>query len=241
MKYETGKIKETALGMGAAFFGIADLAPAHNEILAQGGEVLAAYPRAISVGIALQHSMVDGIANQQDRMAIRNYRYMTYDAVNLRLDQIALALAGSLQTAGYRCYPIPVAQTVDEERHLGIFSNKIAASLSGLGWIGKNCLLVTPQNGPRVRFATVLTTAPLEPTGSLMEQRCGDCRECVDICPSRAITGVNFRPEDPRSIRLDPEKCSQYFKKREQEVGYKVCGLCLYVCPYGRTASNKLQ
>ncbi len=241
MHYDTTNLRETAFSMGATYFGIADLSQAHEAILAQGGEQVASYPYAISVGIALQHSLVDGIANHHNRIAITNYRYMAYDAVNLRLDQITLALAGMLQSTGYRNFPVPVAQTVDPVHHQAVFSNKMAASLAGLGWIGKSCLLVTPQNGPRVRFATVLTNAPLEPTGHLMETRCGDCRDCADICPAGAIKGVNFRPEDPRSVRLDAAACSRYFDEREKELGLRVCGLCLYVCPHGKMASSRLQ
>ena len=241
MTIKIKNLQETALSMGATFFGIADLVPAHSEILAQGGEAVASFPRAVSVGIALQHSLVDALPDQQNPLVIMNYRYMAYDTVNLRLDQITLALAGIIQANGYHSYPVPVAQRVDNDRLTSIFSNKLAASLAGLGWIGKSCLLVTPQNGPRVRFATVLTTAPLEPTGIMMEQRCGTCHDCVDICPVQAFTGVNFRPEDPRSVRFDAHKCSQYLQKREQEIGYPVCGLCLYGCPHGKMASSRLQ
>lgn len=241
MTIHISNLQETALSMGASFFGIADLSPAYAEIFDQGGEAIAAFPRAISIGIALQHSLVDPLPDQQNKVVVMNYRCMAYDAVNLRLDQITLALSGKIQAAGYRSLPVPASLRAYHDRLMGIFSNKLSASLAGLGWIGKSCLLVTPQNGPRVRWATVLTTAPLEPTGSMIEQRCGTCRECVDICPVKAFTGVSFRPQDPRSVRFDAQKCSDYFEKRLEEIGYSVCGLCLYVCPHGKMASKRLQ
>ena len=82
-------------------------------------------------------------------------------------------------------------------------SQKLAAHLSGLGWIGKSCLLVTPDHGPRVRWVTVLTDAPLRPTGAPLEQRCGECTACVDICPVHALTGKPFSPDELREARFD--------------------------------------
>lgn len=234
-------LEQIALDMGATFFGIADLSPAEDLIRTQGGSSIADFPRALSIGIALQHSLVDPLPAQGDQTVIMNYRHLAYDAVNLRLDQIALHLSGMLQAAGYRSRPVPASQTVDHERNYGIFSNKLAASLAGLGWIGKSCLLVTPEAGPRVRWASVLTSAPLSPTGSMMAPRCGDCRECVDICPSNAFTGACFKPDEPREVRFAAEKCRQHLLQREQEMGYAVCGLCLYVCPHGQKASGMLQ
>jgi epoxyqueuosine reductase QueG len=112
----------------------------------------------------------------------------------------------------------------------------MAAHLAGLGWIGKSCLLVTPDAGPRVRWVTVLTDAPIEATGKQMDQKCGDCHKCVDICPPKAFTGEPFRPEDERDVRYDARKCENYFKELMTETGFSetVCGLCLYVCPQGR-------
>jgi hypothetical protein len=61
-------------------------------------------------------------------------------------------------------------------------AHKLAAHLAGLGWIGKSCLLLTEQFGPRVRFVSVLTDAPLE-AGSPLDKPCGKCQVCIDACP----------------------------------------------------------
>jgi len=94
--------------------------------------------------------------------------------------------------------------------------------------------LVTPEFGPRVRWATVLTDAPLTPSGEPMPVQCSDCQECVDICPPHAFTGRNFHESEPRELRYDAHACSRYLASRSETVGVGVCGLCLYVCPYGR-------
>ena len=228
-------IRESAETWGADWFGVADLSPAHDAILAQGGPAMAGYPRAVSLGIALLHPIVDQLPQRAERAVAAHYRHHAYDLVNQRLDLVASRLSGVLQREGYRALPIPASQRVDDERICAAFSHKLAAHLAGLGWIGKSCLLVTPQAGPRVRWATVLTDAPLSVTSQPMDERCGDCQECVKICPVQAFTGRPFREDEPREARYDAAKCDRYFARlREQNADLAVCGLCLYVCPYGR-------
>lgn len=228
------EVKKMADSLGADFFGVADLAPAKEAILAQGGPVVAEFPRAVSIGVALPHSIVDQLPNRDQIAVARLYRHHAYDVINLRLDHIASRIGGFLQREGHRTLPIQAAQRVDDKNHLGLVSNKLSAHLSGLGWIGKSCLLITPENGPRVRWITVLTEAPLVATGQSMEVRCGDCRECVDICPKQAFTGRQFREDEHRDLRFDTHKCDRYLEELSEKMGVGVCGMCLYVCPHGR-------
>jgi epoxyqueuosine reductase QueG len=223
-----------ATSLGADYFGIADLAPARDAILVQGGERAARYPRSVVMGIRLQDSLVDMLPGRDTEGAIL-YRHNSYDVVNANLDQIALRVANLLQKEGYGAFPVPASKRTSDEKIAGIFSQKLGAHLAGLGWIGKSCLLVTPDHGPRVRWVNVLTDAPLEPTGRAMEPRCGECTACVDACPIHAFTGRMFSPDEPREARFDAAACDRYFRKLEQEHGFAgVCGLCLWVCPHGR-------
>jgi epoxyqueuosine reductase QueG len=219
---------------GADFLGVADLSSAREAILAQGGPAVADFPRAISIGLALFHPIVDQLPRRADRAMALTYKHHCYDLVNQRLDHLASRLSGALQGEGYRAMPVPASQTVDTERLCGLFSHKMAARLAGLGWIGKSCLLVTAEVGPRVRWATVLTDAPLEVTGQPVDERCGTCQQCVEICPVGAFTGQPFRAGEPREVRYAAHKCEQYFAEMEETAGVAVCGLCLYVCPHGR-------
>lgn len=233
-------LRALAEELGADFFGVADLGPARAAVVEQGGEALAAFPRAVSVGIALPHAIVDQVPHRADRAVAMSYRHQAYDIVNQRLDHLVSRLAGRLQGHGFRALPVPPSQTVDTRRLCGAFSNKLAAHLAGLGWIGKSCLLVTPQAGPRVRWASVLTTGPLPPTGGPMEEACGDCRDCVDLCPASAFTGRPFSADEPREIRFDVHKCKAYLDETEKARGLPVCGMCLYSCPLGKEASARL-
>lgn len=218
--------------LGADYFGIADLSSAREFIHRQGGERVARYPRAIAIGIRLQDSLVD-LLPDEDSEGATLYRHNSYDAVNMMLDQIGVRIANELQRAGHSAFPVPASRRTDEENICGIISQKLAAHLAGLGWIGKSCLLITPDHGPRVRWVSILTDAPLNPTGTPLEPRCGDCAACVDICPQHAFTGRPFYRNEPREARFDAAACDKYFREMEEKKSVAVCGMCLYICPYG--------
>ena len=233
------ELERQARDMGARFFGVADLTVAQEFIVAQGGEFLATYPRALSVGIALNDGIVDQLPRHKEVAAARTYDRL-FDTVNWSLDRIALRLSVVLNEQGFRTFLIPASDTVDDEDFLGLFSHKLAARLAGLGWIGPSCLLVTPEIGPRVRWVTVLTDAPLEAGNSAQQcrplsDRCGDCQRCVEACPPQAFTGRPFDPGEPREARFDVHRCQEYrIHLRDEVSGVRTCGMCVYVCPYGR-------
>ncbi|MCL4514893.1 MAG: 4Fe-4S dicluster domain-containing protein [Firmicutes bacterium] len=227
-----------ALSQDVDLFGVADLAKYGNALMGHGNNFLGRFKRGLSVGLHLSDAVVDGLEYPDDRGLALTYRFHVYEVVNLLLDKIALGLAARLQNAGYVAYPVPASQTIDQERFMGIISHKLVANLAGLGWIGKNCLLVTPEFGPRVRFATVLTDAPLRPAVLQLGSRCGSCTLCVETCPAGAFTGAAFAPDEPREARFAPGACSEYCRRRKEEWGIELrgsfCGRCVYICPWGR-------
>jgi epoxyqueuosine reductase QueG len=221
-------------------YGVADLLSANNAIKEQGGEHIASYPRAISIGINLIHPLVDLLPTDENSAPVL-YRHYVYDVVNTRLDLIISQIAGRIQQEGYAAFPVPASKRTDDAKIAAFFSHKLAAHCAGLGWIGKSCLLITPDAGPRVRWGSILTNAPLQPTGKPVEQQCGNCRECVDACPVGAFTGEPFREDDAREVRFDAGKCDRYFASLRSQGKEAVCGLCLYSCPYGKSASKKIE
>ena len=220
--------------LGIDYLGVADTAPAQEAIRLQGGEVVASFPRAVSLGIILPHAVVDQLPNRSDKEVALNYGHHAYNVINSRLDLATSRLSGILQREGHRSLPIPAKENADIQRLCASFSHKMGAHLAGLGWIGKSCLLITPEVGPRARWSTVLTDAPLQPTGEPMEERCRDCMDCVDICPVGAFAGRNFCENEPREARYDAHACNRYFMDLVAGGEQPVCGLCIYICPYGR-------
>ena len=233
-------LRDIAQASGIDHFGIADLNPAINAIRKQGGTGIAAYPRAVSIGINLIHPLVDLLPSHEDP-ASGLYQYYAYDLINMRLDLIISQIAGKIQQAGYTAFPVPASKRTNNEQISAFFSHKLAAHCAGLGWIGKSCLLITPDAGPRVRWGSILTNAPLTPTGGPMKERCGSCRMCVEACPVNAFTGEPFRDNESREVRFDAGKCDRYFNSLREQGKQAVCGLCLYVCPYGKSASERIE
>lgn len=237
-----------AQSLGANLCGVADLSARRDFIVKTYGETWAAYPRAVSLAMFFPREVV---LEQLDGPT-RSYSYY-YAAINRQLDAIELAVSNLLQERGYRAYPVPTSDyrlagdakglhehlKAGEEpepfhtERVGMFSHRLAAVLAGLGWVGKNCSLITPQVGPRLRLTTVLTDAPL-PAGKPVENRCGSCERCRDICPPGALKGVAFREEDPLDMRLDREKCDAYLDRVASVFGQHTCARCLAVCPWGR-------
>jgi len=224
--------RKYARDLGVDLFGVADLTTAKDFIRGQGGEHLAGFNRSLSLGVRLMDDVVDELIHHDSLVAIATYRSM-YITVNSTLDRIAFLVAKKIQETGFRAYPVPATQTLNNGRFEAVFSHKLAANLAGLGWIGKNCLLITPDYGPRIRLATILTDAPLDP-GAPIKGGCERCHRCINICPVKALTGVAFDPSEPRDIRFQASLCDQYTEGRIPAFGDINCGLCMHICPYGR-------
>jgi len=224
-------LESLARDMGANYFGIADLTPVRQVVSEQSGEFLTKFPRAVSHGFILTDGIVDTLVHHENIAALNTYGYYVRQTVNPRIDSISLMLAQYLAKAGFQAFAVPSSQTIDRSKLTGVFSHKLAAHLAGLGWIGKSALLITPEHGSRVRWGTVLTDARLE-AGTPMDERCRDCDECVKGCPVHAFTGQAFDKPRPRSEIFAAEACYHYL--RERETFYRVCGMCVHICPFGR-------
>lgn len=232
LKHLGRELKNMAIGMGARFFGVADLSGVVDTVKEQGGDYLSAFPRALSVGIALNDGIVDQLAHHKKESVAKTYDYL-YDTVNQSLDRIALRLGAVLSHNGFASHLIPASSRTDSQKIQGLFSHKLAARLSGLGWIGPSCLLITPELGPRVRWVSVLTDALLA-FGKPMSNQCGDCQKCVEACPPKAFSGRPFDPAEHRDVRFNVQRCIDYrLYLRDKVTGVRVCGMCVHVCPFG--------
>ena len=165
-----------------------------------------------------------------------------YCRANELLNAAANGLAAALREAGHAAEAIPATipeneyDTVHDWCNVPVFAHKTAATQAGLGWIGKTALFVSPVLGPRVRLATVFTDLAL-PAGAPVESgRCGSCRLCVDACPAGAGIDVCWHAGLPREQFYDVKACEQETYKYEDLGG--VCGVCIAVCPRGRTGSR---
>ncbi|MBR2453166.1 MAG: epoxyqueuosine reductase [Clostridia bacterium] len=180
---------------------------------------------AISFAIPLSKSVVDGIDNAPTHTYFHHYR-----TVNTFIDNISLKVGLMLAKEGFDYAAIPASQSVNGLQ--GIFSHKYAATLSGLGTIGKSGLFLSRKFGPGVRLGTILTDCPFETENAQPKSICGSCRICVDSCPAMAIRGEEWQIGDARDKIVDAKACSDYMKKEFQHIGRGVvCGICMKVCP----------
>jgi len=215
---------------GADLIGIADLNLAKDFIESHGDAIVRKFPRAISLGMRINDTIVENHSPDEPR-GKSLYWHHIYDVVSEMLNVLAFDVSRWLDDRGFSTLPVPASMPYNLKKLQGIISHKLPAHLSGLGWIGKNCLLITSEFGPRVRFATVLTDAPLE-KGAQLDKKCGECRVCIDACPVDAFTDHEFRPEDDVHVRFDTWKCSEYRSNHP-------CGLCVSTCPLGENAKNR--
>lgn len=214
------QLKNEAAGMGIDFTGTAyikDYLPKNLKCL----------PFSFTLGVRLLDAVINEVVNGATHTYFHHYR-----TVNTFLDQCALKIAFHIKRAGYNALCVPASQTVDSENISGLVSHKKAAALSGLGFIGKNCLFISSEFGARVRLCTVLTDMPL-PYGKLIKNDCLNCNACIRACKSGALYGVAWSPEKSREDMMDAIKCSVYMKETYKNIGRgAVCGVCMAVCPY---------
>jgi epoxyqueuosine reductase len=175
---------------------------------------------------------------------LQNYFYKSvgYDFVNERLNQIALMVTNFLEDRGYTSIYFPATYGEEHGRFMhmtknagfGPFSQRHAAVLSGLAEFGLNNVAVTPQYGPRIRFNSVITEAPLEPNSLLKDKVClgEDCGKCVADCPPGALSVLS--EIDSEIFWLSPPARTDVSRCRENRGSCYCYGKCIRVCPVGR-------
>ena len=143
-----------------------------------------------------------------------------------RLTKAAYDVAKASHRIGLKALPLPARGCPLDGRFLeAVFSYKHAAQATGLGKIGWNSLLITPDFGPRVRLSCCLTEAALEPTTSVNETfECNSCRLCLRNCPADALT----KPRDAKQYAINKFACTTFL---DASGG---CAECMRLCPAGR-------
>ena len=128
-----------------------------------------------------------------------------------KMDALAVKLADQLDKEGYKSIA---------KLKFGLLPHKTVALKTGLGFIGKNNLLVTDQYGCALMLGKVLTTAPFVTVSKKpKEPQCGDCNICVDMCPTKALYGQTWSVTTTRDDIMDRSLCN-------------LCLKCMIWCPY---------
>ncbi len=218
--------------MGLDIFAVADLEKI-RDITCSPPDLPSSFSRAIVIGVHLS----DWIFANMPEGPTALYQAQ-YSRANDFLDHAAFRIQAELQKNGRSAVAIPSSQVVDEDNWQGAFFHQAAAIAGGVGWVGKNFLVVHPVFGPRIRLATILTDLPLKPAKKMVSNKCRDCRACVDACPVGALSGA--APKyffESRADALDAHKCAKRLidnAKNSPVVSDMICGLCIAACPQGR-------
>ena len=184
---------------------------------------------AMSITVKLSDAVVDEIDGEPTHTYFHHYR-----TVNAYIDNVCLRAGLMLQAAGYKYIPVGASQSINKDgwNYKGRYSHKKAATLAGLGGIGKNSLFLHKKYGANVRLGTVITNCPFETEQNEYVSPCIECDACVKACPSGAIKGKLWQQGTEREEVFNPEKCSEYMKKAFKHIGRgAVCGICMSVCP----------
>ena len=158
-----------------------------------------------------------------------------YYAWNARLDTIVRTGAQYLQSRGFYAKACTVDSIRKDQNALTPLPHKTVATRAGLGWIGKSCLLVTPECGSAVRISTILTDAELPYAEPITASRCGTCAQCQKHCPAQAIHGTLWQAGMDRAEIPDWQQCEQTelrIMKEHLGIPEALCGKCFAVCPY---------
>ena len=151
------------------------------------------------------------------------------------LEAVVSAIEGILQERRVKYWVPPVAQENETELK-ALFSFKTAAAYAGIGWFGKNDVIITERYGPRVRLSAILIDEVFEFGQPVTESRCpDDCTKCIDICPCKALKNHQWTVGTDRSEIIDYQKCNRMRSAFIPKLGHKnACGLCMAACPFGR-------
>lgn len=116
--------------------------------------------------------------------------------------------------------------------------SRVFAAHAGLGWLGKNGLIVTKHYGPAVVLSTTFTNAPFDCSTEVFLSRCGRCTECAQACPVHAINVSKTAALSNIDEMVDTALCEEECHRRTLERFGKasdLCGICIYACPYTKS------
>lgn len=193
------------------------------------------FPGARSVVCVAMNYHTPLAALPEDAQSGRIARYALgddyHELIKPRLHQLADVIKQSAPDAQTRC-GVDTAPIMEKE----------LAARAGVGWMGKNTCIISPQIGSWLFLGEIITTLDLPPDEPAID-RCGTCRRCIDACPTAAIT---------EPYKLDARKCISYLTIEHREeidpaLREKIgdwlygCDICQDVCPWNCRAPTSQE
>ena len=227
------ELREYALALGAELYGVAS-ATAYAERFPdkpQPARLVENAQSVIIIGIPFEPGTVStvlrpelaglrakaadqvGAGGVQPAGAERFFLTEENAMIKHELSWIAYKMAKRLRHMGYHALHLPPSKQNDRFR-TAPFYHMPAMYLAGMGTLGLNCSIITPQFGPRVCVTSIITDCSLPAGQPLAEELCTRCGLCVKSCPACAIDGQGWK---------NPFACASY----------GCCSTCIAICPVG--------
>ena len=188
----TAMVKKCAYDFGADLVGVSPISRFKGAPIMMSPQGI--LPTATNVVVCAIHHLDEAIELGGEEHPQIIGPYSIQYVMNLKLDYIAFRVARYLDSLGYEAVPI-AASNIWRYRPFGDMtatfapdmSHIYAATCAGLGQLGWHGLTRSPEYGPRNRFISIITNAPLCPTPVYDERKlCDMCGECIKHCPTDA-------------------------------------------------------
>lgn len=222
-------LQEFQIEVGADAAGIISLENASQEKLVE--DALRLLPETNSI-VVMAMEIFPEVLNQTSPERITGHVSMNdlytvhLDYLNSRLTKAAYDIAHACRSNGMKALPLSARGCPTDTRFLeAVLSYKHAAQAAGLGYIGRNSLLLTHDFGPRVRLSCCLTEAQFKPLEKkAITNMCTDCSICITGCPAGALQ----MPDEEEAYSINKFACASF---RSAAGG---CPECMRLCPAAR-------
>ncbi len=210
------KLKKYLLELGASKVGYADI----NGITSE----FTSLPNGISLVLKLPKKAMEYVDSED----YEKYWSCFHGKID-ELSEIALEGEKYIKNLGYNAFALTMNRNeCDMKKLLSILPYKTIATKSGIGWIGRSALFVTPEYGSAVVLGAILTDMPLEFGKAVTDSQCEDCKNCQNACPVNAINPQKWNDRLKREDIIDVDTCFEYIMSQ-----YKAglgCTKCMSEC-----------
>ncbi len=227
MTLNKNKVKKIAKNLGADAVGVGDVKrmdeapPGHKPT-----DYLKDAKSVIAVAVRINYSAIEGLPKT------RNEYVNAGNAASVKINKVIYELSRKIEEEGFSA--VPFLQGEDTSALRGDISLKHAAVAAGIGEFGLNNLLLTPEYGPRVLLAAIVTNAELEPDPPLEEKLCDLCEVCLKVCPVDALRNPQSY-DRMKGWTIDKTRCRHYiYEVLEPIHGHFSCGECIKACHVGK-------
>ncbi len=230
MVYKTNhmdNVKKYLLECGASKVGFADVEGLASEFVD--------LPNGISLVLKLPKKAMEYLEEDD----FKSY-WKCFHGKVAELKEIALKGEKYIKNLGYDAFALTMERNeCDMEKLLSILPYKTIATKSGMGWIGRSALLVTPEYGSAITLCGILTDMPLEFDIPITDSECDECENCQNACPVDAINPQKWNNQLNRKDIIDIESCSEYII--DQYKNGLGCTKCMLECKITQEYLKKIS